>query len=521
MKKCFVISEKNDNFADNALLRITFMDYIQPIQTMQAGQDTPDLENIDSGSPGFIDYVNNLDDSSVSDMLALRVIPSFVQSMRRHMISDFTDEALKLWIVDMLLDGLKGSTVRRYVGALHTLYKQYQDSEAADSDTDGYSAVNFSVPLDKIYSDNSPKILKETEKNLIAAGSLTKVSVKPETAAYLYNKAFQYLLFNPDATLNDVVSLKYSDKMPESLHIEDIITSMRKAPQSKYVFPLQQGKRREPAIIKSLLSELHATGRRTGLTFGDTFSRDSITAIWIAAAIKEGIPYSEIVGMIKNLPPVYAFLSLIPASTVSEDRKLEIINIVADSITNKTPGWFVLRLRSGVSPDNIKDRLVEKESPLRRMISYYYPQRTVKRMVKKKMVSKQIPIIPGILFFRLPYDRVNPLISVVGDLAWCFRTSVNASSPYSVIPQSEMKAFQRCVGEYTSDIEMEIVSSLPPLAVGDEVVIEDGSMLDGQQATIRKVRSIDGTLTYTLRLSDTAFIRWQEVSLPASHLSKI
>lgn len=155
------------------------------------------------------------------------------------------------------------------------------------------------------------------------------------------------------------------------------------------------------------------------------------------------------------------------------------------------------------------------------MINYYYPMRIVKRMVKKKMVSKEIPIIPGILFFRLPYDRVGPLIGVIGDLAWCFRTTNSASSPYSVIPRSEMKAFQRCVGSYTSDIEMDIISSLPPLEVGDEVVIEDGSILTGQQATIRKVRSIDGTLTYTLRLSDTAYLRWQDVTLPASHFSKV
>ena len=68
---------------------------------------------------------------------------------------------------------------------------------------------------------------------------------------------------------------------------------------------------------------------------------------------------------------------------------------------------------------------------------------------------------------------------------------------------------------------MDIVSSLPPLNVGDEVMIEDGSHLDGQHAVIRKVRNVDGTLTYTLRLSDTEFIKFKDVSLPASHLSKI
>lgn len=142
-------------------------------------------------------------------------------------------------------------------------------------------------------------------------------------------------------------------------------------------------------------------------------------------------------------------------------------------------------------------------------------------MEKKKVITVETPVIPGILFFKLPYDRVAPLISVIGDMAWCYRTSANSASPYSVIPQKEMRLFQRTVGMFTSDVEMEIVSELPPLSVGDEVLIEDGSMLDGRLATIRKVRSVDGSLTYTLRLSDTEFIRWKDISLPASHISKV
>ncbi|MDE6741035.1 MAG: hypothetical protein K2J58_01745, partial [Muribaculaceae bacterium] len=217
----------------------------------------------------------------------------------------------------------------------------------------------------------------------------------------------------------------------------------------------------------------------------------------------------------------YSFLSLIPSVEVSDKRKIELMNVVAYSITNKNPGWFVLRLRSGVTPERIKERLKEKESPLQRQIQYYYPLRTVKKIEKKKVISTEVPVIPGLLFIRIPYDRVAPLIGVIGDLAWCYRSTANPTSPYSVIPQSEMKVFQRCVGAFTEDVEMDIISELPPLNVGDEVMIEDGSHLDGQMATIRKVRNVDGTLTYTLRLSETAYIKFKDVDLPASHLSKV
>ncbi len=478
--------------------------------------DSSDSEPINGWKPGFMDYIFNLDTDKLSEMLVSRAIPSLIQSIRRHELSEFSDLTVRTWVVDMLLDGLKGSTVKRYTGAMHTLYKEWieaTESESQDSP--------FSFSIAGFDTESSAKRLKEIEANLEAAERFTRLTIKQDSPAFVYNKAFQYLLFDPFCTLRDIVNLKYTDSRPDCLHLEDIVTSMRNAPQAKYVFPLQQGKRREPAIIKDLLLELHATGRRAGLKFGESFSRDSITALWIATAIREDIPYGEIRGMIANLPEAYSFLSLIEPDEISESRKIEILNAVAYSITNKNPGWFVLRLRSGVNPDKIKDRLKEKESPLQRQIKYYYPMRSVKKLEKKKVVTIETPVIPGLLFIRIPHDRVGPLMGIVGDLAWCYRTSANPSSPYSVIPQAEMKIFQRSVGAFTEDVEMDIVSELPPLNVGDEVMIEDGSLLNGQIATIRTVRNVDGTLTYTLRLSDTAYIKWKDVSLPASHISKV
>lgn len=483
---------------------------------MHSEIDPNQSDLIENSKMGFVEYMNSLDPDSLSEMLATRAIPSFSYSLRKHDISEISDYAIRLWIVDMLLDCMKGSTVKRYSGALHTLYKEWRSEMGLEGD----DSV-FSVSLTGLDTDASARRLKEVEDNLEAVERFTKISVKHDSPAFVYNKAFQYLLFDPFASLKDIVNMKFMDSRPDCLHLEDIVTSMRNAPQAKYVFPLQQGKRREPAIIKDLLTELHATGRRGGLNFADSFSRESITSLWIAAAIREDVPYGEIRGLFPSLPGAYSFLSLIPTVEVSEQRKIELMNLVAYSITNKNPGWFVLRLRSGVTPEKIKERLKEKESPLQRQIQYYYPLRSIKKIEKKKVVSTEVPVIPGLLFIRIPYDRVAPLIGVIGDLAWCYRSTANPASPYSVIPQSEMKVFQRCVGAFTEDVEMDIISELPPLNVGDEVMIEDGSHLDGQMATIRKVRNVDGTLTYTLRLSETAYIKFKDVDLPASHLSKV
>ncbi|MDE6018554.1 MAG: hypothetical protein K2G85_07050 [Muribaculaceae bacterium] len=473
---------------------------------------TDKLENINRE---FIGYIEGLSQEDISDMLSLRVIPSFLSSIRSHGYAAFSEGALKDWIVDMLLCELKGSTVKRYAGALHTIYKKWEKINGIED-----QGVKFSIPTD-IYRIEYSKMLSDIGHNLEATDRLTKISIKHDSPSYVVNKVFQYLLFNPLASLKDAVILKYSDPMPDIEHIDDIVTSMRNAPQAKYVFPLLQGKKREGAIIRDLLSDLHSTAKRAGFKFGDSFSRDSITSIWIAAALKSEIAVSEIRAIVINLPISYSFLSLIPASEISEHRKIEILNTVAYSLTNKTPGWFVLRLRSGVTPEKIKERLKEKESPLQNQIQYYYPLRAVKKIEKKKVVSVEEPVIPGLLFIRLPYDRVTTLVSIIGDLAWCYRSTANPKSPYSVIPQKEMRIFQKCVGAFTSDVELDIISELPPLNVGDEVVIENGTHLDGQIATIRAVRSVDGMLTYTLRLSETEYIKWNDVNLPASHISKV
>lgn len=483
---------------------------------MQSEADTSEKEINNDGKVGFVEYIETLDSDGMSEILVLRAIPSMIQSMRRHGISEFSDIVVRLWIVDMLIDGFKGSSIKRYVGAVHALYKKWIKASAMKPASDP-----FSIAWADLNIETASEKIKHIEENLEAAERLTKMSVKQDSSAYIYNKAFQYLLFNPFASLQDIVSLKYSDSRPNILHLEDIVTSMRDAPQAQYVFPLQQGKRRTPAIIKDLLVELHATARRARLKFSESFSRDSITSLWIAAAIKEDIPLEEIRGMITQLPDTYSFLSLLPPAAMSEEKKTKILNKVAYSISNKFPGWFVLRMRVGVTPGKIQERLKDKESPLQRQIQYYYPMRQIKKVERKKVKTVDQPILPGLLFIRLPYDKVVALIAIIGDLAWCYRTTSNPSSPYSVIPQSEMMIFQKNIGTFTDDIEMEIVSELPSLKVGDEVMIENGTHLDGQIATIRKVKSEDGTLTFTLQLSETAFIKWKDVSLPASHIKKL
>lgn len=471
-----------------------------------------DIQNDNDNN--FLQFVESLDPTNLSSMLSSRILPSFLNAMRRHNIEEFSQNALTFWTVEMMVNAMKSTTVQRYLGALHTVYKQWSGSEHDAN-------IDFSLPNVRDYNDSAIAALKLTESNLQKVAHLTKINKNPLSKEHTYLNSLLYLLINPEATLSDVVELRFSDPQIDSFHIDDIKLSMRKAPQAQYVFPLEQGKRRKPAIIHDLLLGIKAASHPAGLEFGNSFSRDSITAIWIAAAIREEISYGEIRAIIKQLPTQYSFLSLIPEAQISGDRKTEILNSVASSFINYSTGWYVMRLRSGVTPDTIKDELKYRKYPLLRQIEFYAPQRKVKKLIKKKAVAVDVPVLPGILFFRMRYDKISKMMSLIGDLAWCYRTTNSPTSPYSAIPQREMKTFQRSVGSMTADIEMDIIASQPPLNVGDEVIIENGTPLDGQQAVIRKVKTKNGNVSYTLRLSDSEFIHWNEVTVSAASLTKV
>lgn len=471
-------------------------------------------DNQASDETTFIQHVESLNASDLSNMLATRILPSFISAMRKHDFDIFSQKALTYWTVEMMENAMKPATIQRYLGSLHTLFRQaYPDSD---------SKILFSLPDGSGYDDVAMADLKLTKSNLQHLENLPKINKNPDSKEHTYLKAFLYLLINPEISLPELVDLRFSDPHLDSAHIDDIKLSMRKAPQAQYVFPLEQGKRRKPAIIHDLLSGLRAAAHPAGLEFGNYFSRDSITSLWIAAAIQENISYEDIRAIVRQLPDQYTFLSLIQPSLISDEKKAGILNLVASSFINNSTGWYVMRLRTGVTPDTLKEELKFRKFPLLRQVEFYYPQRSVSKLVKKKAVAVEVPVIPGILFFRMRYDKISKMMSVIGDLAWCYKTTNTPGSPYSAIPQREMKIFQRSVGNLTADIEMDIIASQPPLNIGDEVIIDNGgSPLDGKQGVIRKVKTKDGALSYTLRLSDSEYIHWNEVTVSASELSKI
>lgn len=451
----------------------------------------------------FEQFVESGKIASCPRMTAERVIPSFLACVRRNGNKEISDRSIRLWIVDMLLKGMKQTTCRRYVYALRSLYR--------DMNVDKHSGYD---PFESVkefteYSYKSPD--KRIADNLSLLRRLLKKDRKDSD--WIISNVIQYLFYNVDASLEDVVSLRFGDICINCPQTDDIVESMRLSPQQKYVFPLYQGKKRNPRIISDLIVDMKTTLRSVGMDFGNSFSRESLTEMWIASALGCGISVSEIRGIIPSVPSGFAFLSLIEPAEINETRKTEIVTLVAETFNDKTIRWYVMKLRTGVTPDDITGSLPHGDNSPYKELSFYYPVRkNVRRnnKDKKKMVTRMVPYLPGLLFFRLRSDKVGKFMSGIGNMAWCYRRTNSPDSPYSYITQHEMTRFQRHIGKLTSDIEIELINHRQA-NIGDKVKINGGGLLDGMEGIVREICNTDGTRTYVLRLSETSFIRWNDI----------
>ncbi len=442
----------------------------------------------------FTEFVENKVTADSSDRTQKSACASFLKSS----VTEVAEESLRGWIVDMIIAGLRPATRTKYVSIIATLYKEWGGGRC---DAELFDSVKELTAIDV------EDLLKRGNANLNQVKCLLRVDGK--SVDFEIINIFLYLLFDVNASLKDVINLKRGDSYPDISQLADIVETMSLSTRKKYLFGLGQGKKREGQIISELLHHLSGTLTTYGFDFGSEFSRDSITSIWIAAALNAGVSAYEICMTLNNLPGGYSFLEQTRRSDIQPDMQLLTMQRVADSIHCNTRRWFVMKMRFGNTADDIKaaiDSTLETELG---GIAYYSPSHTVVSVDKegrRRRVEK--PYIPGILFFRMRQDKVRKLFSHIGDLAWCYKWSNTPDSAYCTIPSSEMKAFQAHVGSFTPDIKMELVTRDTALPVDSAVRINGGGVMENHVGIICSVKNNNGTRTYTLALSDREYATW-------------
>lgn len=446
----------------------------------------------------FLEYVEKMISDDEPDVLTAAAGNSFTAALQNHSFEDVSNDALSIWIVMMALDGLKVNTRKKYFNRLHTMWRDWKNVSGEDP----FEAVRGRLDME-IRCDNE-----------IAAANLERISLlvnrSKDTPDREYIEMFLYLLYTPSATVCDVVDLKFAEAAticPQTDYLIDRQKEMSR--RSRYVFGLGQGKKREPQIIVETLSKLKEVAESVGIKTDTEFSRETITAIWIAAALRADVPVAEIRSLISSVPAEYSSFGLVPVLPLTERRKETAIRKVADSIDNRPAQWFVMKMRSGQTPDSIKRKIADTTEGFLAEMMFYYPTRKEIRMTPGgKRIRKDVPYLPGVLFFRISRDKVPVLMSRIGDAAWCYKYSISKGSRYCTISRNEMQKFQHHIGQFTPDIRMELVTRRDPLEIGSEVMISGGGMFEGHIGRIQSFRNADGTRTYTLALSNEEYAKW-------------
>ena len=396
----------------------------------------------------------------------------------------------------MIFDGLSPSTRHRYIGKIHALYLKQGFSDIDDPFIAVRTYPQPSIPptYSRQNSELVHRILKKT----------------PDSVDWIAYRAFLYLLYDPQATAETISRLTFESHRPDCPQIDDIVDNMRTAPNSKYVFPLGQGKIRQPRLISNLIDSIGSALTSVGMKFPGRFSEADIKAIWIATAIKSKLGVSAIRSIVNgNVPPEYAFLEKISPVDISDAEHDAIIRLVANNINDNTDSWHVMKLRRGITMDDIRKGITTYLPNMAKRISYFYPLKSTARREGKKIIREQVPYLPDLLFFKIQRASIPSLFAHIGNLAWCYRTSNTPDAEYSSIPRQQMEAFQRHIGQFTPDINLEVVSGTPKLSVGSRARICGGDMMVGLEGVVERASTnADGRQTYFLRLSVNEYLRW-------------
>lgn len=436
-------------------------------------------------------------------MMYNRIRPSFINTIQRYNIQSFDHEALALWVVDMSFSGIKPTTIKRYLGGLHTLYRCW--SKEADNSSDPFDDVQ------KAYSAIDIADLGAANHNLSLISRIT--NIQPESTDYLWANIFLYLLYDVKAKLQEAIDLRFDNFDSGSSHLMEIVDRMKEGRNAKYVFPLGHGDRRMSLITSEVIKGMHAMLKKHDFRLDGTFSRESISGLWIAAARQCGINAIEIRSMLKKVPEEYAFLNLITPKKLSREDENKILEKVANTICNRTLRWFVMKLRNGKTPEDVKKLMHASMPKLLEKTTFYYPTRHQVKRIRNKNIHEDVPYLPDILFFRTYHDTISAIMRCAGEAGWCFKVSNTPDSPYATISINEMKKFQRHVGAFTPDIEMELVATEPDANIDDNVRIVGGDLFEGQEGTITKVTKADGKTIYTIRLTQSLYIKWTEIDI--------
>lgn len=388
---------------------------------------------------------------------------------------DFTREYMSEWVAWLFYEGYSKSTVLAYLKALSSMYNKAVGNSGNDSHAPILAVRNAVRDL--------PDRLFTVKPNRLVLPALQRLVSRSATAAPDLRLACDILLFAVmmgGLTTARIAGFTKTDYTGDDPLITDIIERNAR-PRFRHLFPLRQTllspARLDEEIAAMMGRALAAAGLHPTLNPLHTAAE-----LWSLAAYECSGSFAKALACAAHKPEDSLVFSLIrPDDTLiaSEDFAAESEHLrsrVRTAIYDDPVRWHVMQLRRRVSFDEVHRRLRQR-GLTHKLVSVYNPIEEVARRVGKKTIYRQRELLPGIIFFLCRESDIRPIFREIGDLAWCYRRSRDADSPYAIVPDREMELLRLTIGDIPADAEI-ILTGPDTFQAGDNLQILSGMMAD-------------------------------------------
>lgn len=426
---------------------------------------------------------------------ALSEFNSFL-SCHKLSVNNLSAATICDWVTEMFRQGLSTATIAQRLNILNSLFKQAADKgymcqcNAPREIARIIESADFKLPpllrpsiFDKCLSTLREFINDDKEHNNISGDILV------------------FSVLNRALPLKDIINLNKDDLTGFNGYSSHIL-ERNTDPRRKYIFDLRQSYRTQKQIYSSVSDEL---GRRfsTLMNHGNFSFEDLAGSLWVSIAIRCGATASEALDCISN-PAPYTVPKFHKRTGNSSDNREKWSKSVEAMLTYTLPKWYAMRLRRGVSFEEVKKETLK----LQPAPELFYPVETIRKHLRGKSAVIERPFITQTVFFKTNPENIRPMFSRIGDKAWCIRTSGNFDAPYAAIPQADMLRFQKAIGVFSADSEIYPLGSLTPKP-GESVILIQADY-SGREAVIEDVFENNcGTVMFRVKLTTDYGYEWR------------
>ncbi len=406
-----------------------------------------------------------------------------------------TDRILGDWFVDMIATGISIKTASYYLDNLCSIL-------GAAIEKTLFPDYSFRSLKEKV------RVFKATESFIPVSDSdfsrlltMVRTSDKQNGEIAIYTDIAILSLIYPDISLEDTLYLKKKDLdtlPPECREFAERHVSSRKS----YIFPLGQSATTPSQIRHKAEKKILSLLRYRGIPISGNVS-DSLTNLWIGTALRCGYRASTIASVFNRNHPL---LQIVSGTDTNGYEQKDIFGNIRTVLVENPKRWHVMRLRQGVKFSTLKNRFDIFRETLPTPDTFY-PCEEIAHKIGRKMVYKDKPLIPGIVFIKTRSTDIAPIMHHVGDIAWCMRDRSRRDCPYAVISRNAMETFQQVIGQFTSDSKLYPLGTVE-LKPDDRVIIIGGDY-SGTEAIVEKSpKDTTGDIIYQIRFIDDTGFEW-------------